>query len=83
MYLKRSKHIDIKYHWTQEKVEEDVVVHQTHVRTNDMVADILTKPLSSKPFERPVGNITGMKNCNANCAERFSAGSYHAATWCH
>ena len=36
-----------------------------------MVAEILTKLLSAEPFERNVGNITGMNNCNANCAEAF------------
>ena len=71
MYHKRSKHIDIKYHWIREKVGEDGVVQLIHVGTNDMVADILTKPLSAEPFEKHVGNITGMNNCNANCAEGF------------
>ena len=50
---------------------EDGVVHTIHVGTNDMVADILTKPLSAEPFEKHVGNITGINNCVANCAERF------------
>ena len=50
---------------------EDGVVYILHVRTNDMVADVLTKPLSAEPFERHGGKITGTNNCNANCAEGF------------
>ena len=42
-----------------EKCESrDGVVHLIHVGTDDMVADILTKPLSSGPFKRYVLNIT-------------------------
>ena len=59
MYHKRSKHIDIKYHWIREKVGEDGVVYLIHVRTEDMVADVLTKALAAEPFNRHRDTITG------------------------
>ena len=59
MYHKRSKHIDIKYHWIREKVGEDGVVYLIHVRTEDMVADVLTKALAAEPFNRHTDTITG------------------------
>ena len=46
-------------------------MHLIHVGTNDMVTDILTKPLPAEPFVRHVGSITGMNNYNANCADEF------------
>ena len=61
MYHKRSKHIDIKYHWLREKVgEEDGVVHLIHVSSAEMVADILTKALAIDLFEGHTISITGM-----------------------
>ena len=51
---------------------EDGIVHLIHVSTDEMVADILTKPLSAEPFEQHVGNITDMNIVNAkNSAKRF------------
>ena len=50
---------------------EDGIVHLINVGTDDMVADIRTKPLSAELFERHVGNIKCMINGNANYAQRF------------
>ena len=47
----RTKHIDIKYHFVREAVEKnetDIV----HCRTQEMVADTLTKGLPKPAFER-------------------------------
>jgi Reverse transcriptase (RNA-dependent DNA polymerase)/Integrase core domain len=41
---KRSRHIDIRYHITREALSNGILRLQ-YCRTNDMVADILTKPL--------------------------------------
>ena len=41
---KRTKHIDIKYHFVREKTQ-DGAVELKYCPTNDMVADIFTKPL--------------------------------------
>ena len=43
---KRSKHIDIKYHWLREHTYEEGTIHLEHCGTEDMVADVLTKALA-------------------------------------
>ena len=47
----RSKHIDIRYHYIRECVEEGKV-EVDYVSTKDQLADILTKPLMAQQFER-------------------------------
>lgn len=39
---KRAKHIDIRYHFTREKIAEGVI-ELKYVKTSRMVADVLTK----------------------------------------
>ena len=46
----RSKHIDIQYHFVREKVQEGLVKVE-YVSTKDQAADIMTKPLTRKPYE--------------------------------
>jgi hypothetical protein len=48
----RSKHIDVRYHFIRERVRKvrDVVLE--YCSTNDMVADILTKPLDREKFAK-------------------------------
>lgn len=48
VYHKRSKHIDIKYHFIREQIEQHKVILQ-YIPTGDQLADVLTKPL---PFPR-------------------------------
>lgn len=47
----RSKHIDVQYHFTRERVEAGDVTFE-YIRSEDNLADILTKPLDTKPFQR-------------------------------
>ena len=43
----RTKHIDIRHHFLRDHVQgEDIVI--SHVRTEDQLADIFTKPLDEK-----------------------------------
>ena len=49
-FHKRTKHIDIRYHFVREKVEEGEVVLQ-YVSTTDMLADIMTKAITAVQFE--------------------------------
>jgi transposase InsO family protein len=44
-YHDRSKHIDIRYHFIRERVD-DGTIQPKHVSSKDMKADIMTKPLS-------------------------------------
>jgi hypothetical protein len=46
----RTKHIDIRYHYVREAVEQDIVsLH--YCPTEEMIADLLTKPLPRGRFE--------------------------------
>ena len=50
VFHKRTKHIDTKFHYIRELVNNGEIVLQ-HCRTQEQVADILTKPLGQKSFE--------------------------------
>jgi hypothetical protein len=45
VYHKRSKHIDIKYHWIREKVEVKNLVNLKYVKSSENTADMMTKAL--------------------------------------
>ena len=47
---KRMKHIDIKYHFIREKIQEKKI-QVSHVSTHHQIADIFTKPLTKIKFE--------------------------------
>ena len=47
----RTKHIDIRYHYVREAVQEGTV-DLCYCPTNEMLADLLTKQLSRGQFER-------------------------------
>ena len=49
-FHKRTKHIDIRYHFVREKVEDGQVVLQ-YISTTDMLADLMTKPITAVQFE--------------------------------
>lgn len=49
VHHERSKHIDIKYHYIRECIDEGKVKID-HVGTGDQVADILTKALGRNKF---------------------------------
>uniref|UniRef100_A0AAV1UQR4 Uncharacterized protein n=1 Tax=Peronospora matthiolae TaxID=2874970 RepID=A0AAV1UQR4_9STRA len=48
-FHKRTKHIDIRYHFVREKVEKNQVVLQ-YYPTQDMLADIMTKAIAAPQF---------------------------------
>jgi hypothetical protein len=56
---KRSKHIDIKYHWLREHTYESGTVQIEHCKTENMVADVMTKALTTELHEKHATNITG------------------------
>lgn len=57
--LKRMKHLDIKYHFIKQKVDENII-HITYIHTSNQLADILTKPLSRPLFEK-LRELMGLK----------------------
>ena len=59
VYHKRSKHIDIKYHWLREKVAEGVV-NLIFVSSENQLADIFTKGLAFSRFMVLVHNVRGV-----------------------
>ena len=56
---KRSKHIDIKYHWLREHTYENGTVELKHCATENMVADVMTKALATELHETHAVNVTG------------------------
>eukprot|EP00253_Pinus_taeda_P004619 PITA_04619 len=50
VFHKKTKHIDTKFHFIRELVNNGEIVLQ-HWRTEDQLADILTKPLAKKSFD--------------------------------
>ena len=50
-FYTRIKHIDIRYHYIRDEVEDGKILIE-YVSTNDMVADLLTKSLQRTKFER-------------------------------
>ena len=53
---KRTKHIDIKHHFIREAVHTGTIVLE-YCQTNEMTADILTKPLPKTQFEKLRGKL--------------------------
>uniref|UniRef100_A0AAV1VFB9 Copia protein n=1 Tax=Peronospora matthiolae TaxID=2874970 RepID=A0AAV1VFB9_9STRA len=49
-FHKRTKHIDIRYHFVREKVADGQVLLQ-YCATKDMKADLMTKPISAAQFD--------------------------------
>ena len=47
----RSKHIDIRFHFIRE-AQENGLIQIKYCPTEDMLADLLTKPLPRNTFER-------------------------------
>ena len=50
VFHKRTKHIDTKFHYIRELVNNGEIILQ-HCKTEEKYADILTKPLGQKTFE--------------------------------
>ena len=61
----RTKHVEVHYHFIREKVlQEEIEMKQ--IKTNDQVADLFTKSLSSGKFE--------MFRCQLGTVQRMRAG---------
>ena len=49
-FHRRTKHIDVKYHYTRELVENGII-NVKHISSNQQLADILTKSQTKNSFE--------------------------------
>ena len=56
MHHDRSKHIDIRYHYIRDCVEEGKI-EVNYICTDDQLADILTKSLGRQKFTEMRGRI--------------------------
>eukprot|EP00253_Pinus_taeda_P016890 PITA_16890 len=63
VFYKRTKHIDTRFHYIRELVNNGEIVLE-HCRTQEQVVDILTKPLDQKSFEF-LRKCLGMTECPA------------------
>lgn len=59
-YHRRTKHIDVIYHYVREKYESKEISLQ-FVPTHDQLADIFTKPLPRDNFQT-IRELMGLKN---------------------
>lgn len=58
-FHKRSKHIDVRYHFIREKYIENLFI-LNYISTDDMIADIFTKALSAQKFKELASKL-GLK----------------------
>jgi hypothetical protein len=61
IFYDRSKHIDMRYQYIRDLVERKNVKLQ-YIATRKQVADILTKPLTSRQFVQLRGNLGVAEN---------------------
>lgn len=61
---KRSKHIDVKYHFIREKVNEGMITLED-IRSEEQIADVLTKAIPKKKFQELRSKL-GMKDIKAD-----------------
>uniref|UniRef100_A0AAV1TJL4 Copia protein n=1 Tax=Peronospora matthiolae TaxID=2874970 RepID=A0AAV1TJL4_9STRA len=61
---KRTKHIDIRYHYVLEKVESGEVALE-YCPTQDMLADLMTKSIAAVQFEN-IRDRLGIQGAAAN-----------------
>jgi hypothetical protein len=54
----RTRHIQIRYFWVKERVDTGEVRVQ-YLRSEDMYANVLTKPLQGSQFQRERDGLTG------------------------
>ena len=55
-FHKRSKHIEVKYHYTRELVELNIIT-VLYIDTNDNITDIFTKPLGLAVLNHHINKI--------------------------
>ncbi|GJW72361.1 retrovirus-related pol polyprotein from transposon TNT 1-94 [Tanacetum coccineum] len=70
IFLSRAKHIDVRYHFIKEQVENGIV-ELYFVRTEYQLADIFTKPLPRKRFNFLIEKL-GMSSMSPKMLQRLT-----------
>jgi hypothetical protein len=65
---KKSKHVNIRYHFVREHVAEGKIV-LTWIPTNNMLADLLTKPVAEAEFSRKRAIVMNLHNSPIEVAQ--------------
>ena len=60
----RTRHIDIRYFWVKERVDLGEI-RVEYLRSEDMYANVLTKPLQGSQFQRERDGLTGWTSAEA------------------
>lgn len=56
VFHERTKHIEVDYHYIRQQVQSKLV-RTSYVRSNDQLADVFTKVLTSAQFSRLLGKL--------------------------
>ena len=75
----RTKHIDIKYHFVREKVEEKQITLE-YIPIKKMVADCLTKPVTKNVYEQAQIHMFG-KSMSFRLRESVRDGNLNSDTF--
>jgi hypothetical protein len=59
--FKRAKHIKVRYFWLKDLIDEGIIKLE-YQSTNELVADILTKPLTGAQFQYLLYKLIGWNN---------------------
>lgn len=65
---KRSKHIDVRFHFLRNLTNEGIV-ELVHCSTEDQIANIMTKALKLETFERLRKQLGVWSACEVNCTQ--------------
>ena len=60
--LSKTKHMELKYHYSR-RLQRKKVIKLKYCPTNEMQADILTKPLNKSQFTK-IRSLVGIAECN-------------------
>ena len=52
----RTKHVEVDIHFIKEKLEEEII-EMLHVRSQEQLADVLTKAVCSQSFNRCLNKL--------------------------
>ncbi|KAH0685102.1 hypothetical protein KY289_022854 [Solanum tuberosum] len=67
MYHARTKHIDVRYHWIRDEVENESF-HVKKIHTSENPADMLTKMIPKDKFELCKELFPNLKHLELSCA---------------